>query len=97
LLLIAEAKLDDFERAWGRCSAAMLAAQKLNQSPDLPVHGLATNGGEWQFGMLLGRELTVDPKATSLSNQDTLSQRMHAVFPAVQAQALAHAARVHPS
>ena len=31
-LLVAEAKLDDFERAWGQCSAAMLAAQKLNQS-----------------------------------------------------------------
>lgn len=72
----------------------MLATQKLNQSPDVPVHGIATNGSAWQFGMLLGRELTVDPNATALSNLDTLSQRLHAVFRAVRAQALAPSARV---
>ena len=55
-LLIAEAKLDDFERAWGQCAAAMLAAQKLNHAPDLLVHGIATNGLEWRFGTLRGRE-----------------------------------------
>jgi hypothetical protein len=93
-LLIAEAKLDDFERAWGQCSAAMLGAQKLNQAPDLPVYGIATNGGAWQFGVLLGRELTIDPNGTALSTLDILSQRLHAVMRAVQAQARAHAARV---
>ncbi len=90
VLLVAEAKLDDFEKAWGQCGAAMLAAQKLNQSPDVPVYGLATNGGSWQFGVLLGRELTVDPNATSLSTLDVLFQRLHAVFRAVHAQAVAH-------
>ena len=92
-LLVAEAKLDDFERAWGQCSAAMLAAQRLNQTPEVPVYGIATNGSEWQFGVLLGRELTVDPLATALSNLDTLSHRMHATFRAVQAQAIAHKTR----
>ena len=93
-LLIAEAKLDDFERAWGQCSAAMLAVQKLNRIPETTVFGIATNGGAWQFGTLLGRVLTVDPNATALSNLDTLSQRLHALFRAVRAEALAHAARV---
>ena len=92
-LLVTEAKLDDFERAWGQCSAAMLAAQRLNQAPDMPVYGIATNGSAWQFGVLLGRELTVDPNATALSNLDTLSQRLHAVFRAVHVQAVAHSAR----
>jgi hypothetical protein len=96
-LLIAEAKLDDFERAWGQCSATMLAAQRLNQAPDVPVYGIATNGSSWQFGVLLGRELTVDPNATALSNLDTLSQRLHAVFRAVRAQALADGERVPTS
>ena len=89
-LLVAEAKLDDFEKAWGQCAAAMLAAQRLNQSPEVPVYGIATNGSEWQFGVLLGRKLTVDPLATALSNLDSLSHRMHATFRAVQAQAVAH-------
>lgn len=89
-LLIAEAKLDDFERAWGQCAAAMLAAQRLNQTPEVPVYGIATNGSEWQFGVLLGRVLTVDPLATALSTLDILCQRMHATFQSVQAQAVAH-------
>ena len=93
LLLVAETKLDDFEKAWGQCSAAMLAAQKLNQSPDVPVYGITTNGSSWQFGVLLGRELTVDPNATAISNLDTLSQRLHATLRAVHAQARAHTAR----
>ena len=33
-LLVAETKLDDFEKAWGQCSAATLATQKLNQAPE---------------------------------------------------------------
>ena len=87
-LLIAETKLDDFEKAWGQCAVTMLAAQKLNQTPDVPVYGITTNGSAWQFGKLLGRELTVDPNATALSNMDTLAQRLHAVLGAVRDQAV---------
>ena len=94
VLLIAEAKLDDFERAWGQCSAAMLAAQRLNQTPDLPVYGIATNGNAWQLGVLLGRELTVDPNGTALSNLDTLAQRLHATMRAVRTVAAGVPAKV---
>ena len=87
-LLVVEAKLDDFERAWGQCAAAMLAAQKLNQSPDVPVYGVATNGNAWQFGCLLGREITIDPGMTATSDLDGLSWRLHAVFRATRAAAL---------
>lgn len=89
-LLVAEAKLDDFERAWGQCLAAMLAAQKLNQAPDLPIYGIATNGTAWQFGRLLGREITCDPAAVALRNLDLLGQSLHAVFRACRDMALAH-------
>jgi hypothetical protein len=67
----------------------MLAAQRLNQAPDLPIYGIATNGRLWEFGTLLGRELTVDPHAEALSNLNTLSQRLHAVFRAVRDLAVA--------
>jgi hypothetical protein len=43
-----------------------------------------------EFGILLGRELTVDPHSTSNSTLDTLTQRLHAVFRAARTQALAH-------
>lgn len=97
-LLVVEAKLDDFERAWGQCLAAMLAAQKLNQAPDQPVYGMATNGKAWEFGVLLGKEFARDPEPVALRNMDTLSQMMHAVFRACRALALAHTvpAPAHP-
>lgn len=93
-LLVAETKLDDFEKAWGQCSAAMLAAQKLNQAPHVPIYGITTNGSSWQFGILHGRELTTDPAATALSDLKGLSQRLHAVFRAVRVEALAHPRQV---
>lgn len=94
VLLIAEAKLDDFERAWGQCSAAMLAAQRLNQTPDLPVYGIATNGRAWEVGRLLGRELIVDPLSTALSELDLLAQRLHATMRAVRTVAAGVPAKV---
>jgi hypothetical protein len=93
-LLVVEAKLDDFEKAWGQCAAAMLAAQQLNMAPDVPVYGIATNGNAWQFGVLLGREITVDPMATALADLDSLSRRLHAVFRATRTAALGPAATV---
>ena len=89
-LLIVEAKLDDFERAWGQCLAEMLAAQKLNGTPDEPVFGIASNGKAWEFGVLLGREFTQDPGAYAVSDLDALGQALHAVFRACRDMALAH-------
>ncbi|HEV3386241.1 MAG TPA: hypothetical protein VG097_15580 [Gemmata sp.] len=79
-LLVVEAKLDDFERAWGQCLAAMLAAQKLNATPDHPVYGIATNSKTWEFGVLLGQEFICDPNPISLHNLDSLRQALHGVF-----------------
>lgn len=91
-LLVMEAKLDDFEKAWGQCLAAMLAAQKLNQAPEQPVYGMTTNGKAWEFGTLLGHDFTRDPDPVALRNLDTLSQMLHAVFRACRDMALAHPA-----
>ena len=89
-LLVVEAKLDDFEKAWGQCLAAMLAAQKLNAAPDRPVYGMTTNGTTWQAGVLLGAQFTRDPGAVALNTLDTLAQYLHAVFRACRDVAVAH-------
>ncbi len=96
-LLVAEAKLDDFDRAWGQCGAAMLAAQKLNQTPDVPVYGIATNGRAWELGALLGREFTLDQRSVAVGDMATLGQTLHAVFRAVHAQAVAHRRTLTPT
>lgn len=56
LLIIVEAKEDDFTKGWGQCLAAMVAAQKINNNPALTVLGIVTNGQTWQFGQLIGTE-----------------------------------------
>lgn len=89
-LLIAEAKLDDFEKACGQCLAAMVAAQKLNGRPDIPVYGMASNGRAWEFGVLRGDEFTRQLGGYTVSDPDALAAHMHAVFRACRDQAVAY-------
>lgn len=53
-LIIVEAKQDNFTKGWGQCLAAMVAAQKINADPALPIFGIVTNGATWQVGRLQG-------------------------------------------
>jgi hypothetical protein len=53
LVVIAEAKQNDFGRGWGQCLAEMIAAQRLNSNEKLAVYGIVTDGEVWQFGMLI--------------------------------------------
>jgi hypothetical protein len=89
-LLVVEAKLDDFERAWGQCLAAMLAAQKLNGAPELPIYGITSNSKTWEFGVLNHNEFTHQQEPFALSNLDALRQALHAVFRACREMAFAH-------
>ena len=58
LVLVAEAKQNDFVRGWGQCLAEMVAAQRLNGNQVLPVYGIVTDGESWQFGQLVGAVFT---------------------------------------
>jgi hypothetical protein len=89
-LLVVEAKLDDFEKAWGQCLAEMLAAQKLNGTPDRPVYGITTNSKAWEFGVLLGTEFTQQQEPAALLDLDLLRRALHAVFRACRDMALSH-------
>jgi hypothetical protein len=89
-LLVMEAKFDDFDKAWGQCVAAMLAAQKLNKTPEMPVYGIATNGKTWEFGVLRYNEFTQQQQPFALADLDSLRQALHAVFRACRDMALAH-------
>ncbi|MFN0120755.1 MAG: hypothetical protein ACKV2V_09660 [Blastocatellia bacterium] len=58
LVVIAEAKKNDFEQGWGQCLAELVAAQRLNRDPHFPVYGVVTDGNLWQFGKLAEDILT---------------------------------------
>jgi hypothetical protein len=51
LLLLVEAKRNDFEQGWGQCLAELVAADQLNQH-SRPVYGIVTDGKLWEFGRL---------------------------------------------
>ncbi len=57
-VLVAEAKQNDFVRGWGQCLAEMVAAQRMNGTPTLPVYGIVTDGETWQFGKLVEQVFT---------------------------------------
>ncbi|MCI5138412.1 MAG: hypothetical protein D3922_08345 [Candidatus Electrothrix sp. AR1] len=52
LVIIVEAKKNDFEQGWGQCLAELVAAQKINEDAERPVYGVVTDGNLWQFGRL---------------------------------------------
>lgn len=52
LLIIAEAKKNDFEQDWGQCLAELIAAQRMNANTELPIYGIVTDGKLWEFGKL---------------------------------------------
>lgn len=53
IVIIVEAKKNDFEQGWGQCLAELVAAQKLNETPTKPVYGVVTDGNLWQFSQLV--------------------------------------------
>ncbi|MCP4700183.1 MAG: hypothetical protein GY862_25520 [Gammaproteobacteria bacterium] len=58
LILITEAKQNDFTKGWGQCLAELVAAQKLNMGEKQTVYGIVTDAELWQFGKLEGDVFT---------------------------------------
>lgn len=52
ILVVVEAKQNNFTEGWGQCLAELLAAQKINQDEKQFVYGIVTDGELWQFGRL---------------------------------------------
>ncbi len=52
MVMVVEAKRNDFEQGWGQCLAELYAAQQLNNAPSKPIYGIVTDGSLWQFGYL---------------------------------------------
>jgi hypothetical protein len=77
LVVVAEAKQNDFGRGWGQCLAEMIAAQRLNGNEKLAVYGIVTDGEVWQFGRLIEAVFTKNISRVSI---DRLEEVYGAVF-----------------
>ncbi len=52
IVIVVEAKKNDFEQGWGQCLAELVASQKINDDAESAVYGVVTDGNLWQFGKL---------------------------------------------
>lgn len=51
IIVVVEAKRNDFIAGWGQCLAELVAIQRINNDVK-PVYGIVTDGEMWQFGKL---------------------------------------------
>ena len=82
LIILVEAKKNDFEEGWGQCLAELVAAQKINGTLDFPVYGIVSDGERWQFGKLVGDAFTQNRMSFSIDNLPTLFGAINAIFKA---------------
>jgi len=70
IIMVTEAKQNNFGEGWGQCLAEMLASQKINREDMRPVYGIVTDGEVWQFGMLVKDVFTKNRTRLPVDNID---------------------------
>lgn len=88
LILLVEAKKNDFEQGWGQCLSELIAAQRINANADVPVYGIVTDGTLWQFGRLVDDAFTQNRTDFALAPLPTLFGAVHSVFKAATEAAI---------
>ena len=82
LIILVEAKKNDFEQGWGQCLSELVAAQKINDDPDFPIYGIVTDGTLWEFGRLVSDTFTRNRTNFTLTNLPVLFGAVNSVFKA---------------
>ena len=80
LLIVAEAKKNDFEQGWAQCLSELIAAQYLNNKPDNPVYGIVTDGKLWEFGKLIEKTFIKNIDSFTLTELNKLFGVLKFVF-----------------
>lgn len=84
LIILVEAKKNDFEQGWGQCLAELVAAQKINDDPEFPVYGIVSDGTWWQFGRLVCSTFTQNRTSFGVDNLPLLFGAVDGVFKATK-------------
>ena len=77
---VVEAKMDDFTGGWAQCALEMIAIQKINKLPDLPVFGIVTNGETWQFAQLHGSNFVEFQQSFTFDNMNMIVSALSSMF-----------------
>ena len=79
-IAVIEAKMDDFTGGWAQCALEMLAIQKINNTPDVPVFGIVTNGETWQFAQLDGSNFVEFQQSFTFDNMNMIVSALSSMF-----------------
>lgn len=79
LLMLVEAKRNDFEQGWGQCLAELVAADRLNQH-QRKVYGIVTDGKLWEFGQLEQTIFTKNIDSYTISRLENLFFAVNYLF-----------------
>lgn len=82
LVIVVEAKKNDFEQGWGQCAAELIAAQKINNDVDFPVYGIVTDGKLWEFGKLMKTVFIKNKELYTTYNVSKLFSVLNYIFQA---------------
>jgi len=85
LVMLVEAKKNDFDQGWGQCLSELYAAQQINQDDKLEVYGIVTDAKLWEFGKLQGSLFTQNTYAISLDELSKLFGTLSVIFQAALA------------
>ncbi len=85
LVIVVEAKKNDFEQGWGQCLAELVAAQKLNGDASRPVYGIVTDGELWKFGTLAGVTFISNKEGYTVGDMAELFGAIHFIFTSISA------------
>ncbi|MEM7538811.1 MAG: hypothetical protein AAF639_42015 [Chloroflexota bacterium] len=58
----------------------MVAAQKINDNPELVIYGIVTDGITWQFGQLVGEQFTLNRAVYTESYMEKLFSGLNYVL-----------------
>ncbi|MGB2926678.1 MAG: hypothetical protein WBB82_15365 [Limnothrix sp.] len=84
LVVIVEAKKNDFELGWGQCLAELIAAQKINDDRRRTIYGIVTDGNLWQFGKLHENIFTQNPENFTIDRLERLYGALEAMMQLVE-------------
>ena len=79
LILITQAKCNNFEQGWGHCLAALVTADHLNHH-SRPVYGIVTDGKLWEFGRLYNQVFTKNSASYTITDLDKLFCMLNGLF-----------------
>ena len=80
LVVVVEAKKNDFEQGWGQCLAELVAAQKLNKEVTSTIYGIVTDGKLWEFGKLTYDHFIKNQEGYTIDHLAQLFGVLHFVF-----------------